>query len=230
MSHKEIKYLLLFFIVFSVFSCGINSENESKKSTNIFARNNFNSYKYIYDVVNDSIKYFTASKLYEFKGEYCNNWELDSLIVLNSTKDKMVGALIISYGSCRDCVSDYTQKLLGKKINGKWYFLKGSSLIIPRDLYGKTEMNPLSFHELSQIARKELLESALIKNKQGEYLINDNWVDGHFYNNGYAQMGWNPKKDKEKYDSVHWYYIMKKWKQKIDTTKFKPFNKSKPNT
>ncbi|MEO6903439.1 MAG: hypothetical protein ABI241_10130 [Bacteroidia bacterium] len=95
-------------------------------------------------------------------------------------------------------------------------------------MFGKDEMHPLTFHELSQIAREEFLESALIKNAAGEYVVNDKWIDAHFYQNGYGDY-----KTKEEYDSVHWNVILKKWKVKIDTNEYKPFHRkieTKPAT
>jgi hypothetical protein len=92
-------------------------------------------------------------------------------------------------------------------------------------MYGKDEMHPLTFHELSQIGRKNFLESSLIKNAAGEYVVNDKWIDAHFYNNGFALKGWDIIKDKVKCDSVHWYDILHKWKEKIDTNEYKPFRR-----
>jgi hypothetical protein len=143
------------------------------------------------------------------------------MICLNSSSDKMVTTINISVGVCGDCRMDAITKLLGKKINGIWYFFEGGgTLIVPRDMYGKDAMHPLTFHELSQIARKEFLESALIKNAAGEYVVNDKWVDDHFYQNGFGNY-----KSKAEYDSVHWMMILQKWKYRIDTNEYKPLHR-----
>jgi hypothetical protein len=144
------------------------------------------------------------------------------MICLNSSSDKMVTTINISVGVCGDCRMDAITKLLGKKINGIWYFFEGGgTLIVPRDMYGKDAMHPLTFHELSQIARKEFLESALIKNAAGEYVVNDKWIDAHFYYNGICA----DCKTHVQYDSVHWYEILHKWKEKIDTNEYKPLHR-----
>ena len=103
-------------------------------------------------------------------------------------------------------------------------FKGGGTLIIPRDMYGKDEMHPLSFHELSQIARKEMMESALVK-KNGEYVVSDKWVDDHFY-----QIGYGKYDNRASYDSIHWMLIQRKWKEKIDTNEYKPLRKNNANT
>ncbi|MEO6903434.1 MAG: hypothetical protein ABI315_09780 [Bacteroidia bacterium] len=140
------------------------------------------------------------------------------MICINSEGNKLVVTLNYSLNACDDCMSDLVSNLLGKKINNTWYFfIGGGHLIIPRNYYGKDAMHPLSFHELSQIARKNVLESSLIKNAAGEYIVNDKWVDAQFYQNGFGDY-----KTKEEYDSVHWTMILKKWKSRIDTNEYKP--------
>ena len=64
--------------------------------------------------------------------------------------------------------------------------------------------------------------------------MNDEWVNSHFYNNGFYTFGKHREKglvspdeyfkmprDKAKFDSVHWSLILDKWNHKIDTNKFK---------
>lgn len=222
-----------------IMSCGPTTEK-----IDIFANNEFANNKEAYNTIVDSITYYTNSNLKEFSAEYLYNWQVDSVICINSHNDRLVAVILLSVGVFKDEVSDDATKILGKKINGNWYFFKGSTLVIPRSNYGKTGSTPLSFHELSQIARKEMLESALIKNDDGEYVVNDKWVDAHFYNNGYYFIK-NPKisgvvspgeefqmpRDKHIADSMHWDHIMDKWKHKIDTNEYKPlkrFKKDKP--
>ncbi|MEO6903432.1 MAG: hypothetical protein ABI315_09775 [Bacteroidia bacterium] len=214
------------FCLFFISSCSNSVKKVEEKKADFYANKNYSHYSNIYSTLIDSINIYVDSSLNEFLGETLWPWEVDSLICINSNNTKLVSTINSSSGSCKKCVSDAITKLLGKKINGKWYFFKGGgTLIVPRDLVGKDEIHPLSFHELSQIAREEFLESALIKNAAGEYVVNDKWIDAHFYNNGFASMGWNEIKDKAKYDSVHWYYILHKWKVKIDTNEYKPFRR-----
>ncbi len=90
-------------------------------------------------------------------------------------------------------------------------------------MYGKDAMHPLSFHELSQIARENMLSSALIRDKNGNYIVNDDWVEKHFYYNGMC----GHCKTQAQYDSTHWFKITDKWKHKIDTNEYKPLRKNK---
>lgn len=172
--------------------------------------------------------------------EYIYDWVVDSMICINSTQDKLVGIVVSSAGVYPEDVTDDATKFLGKKINGIWYFFKsGGSLAILRSSYGKTGKNPLSFHELSQIARKEMLEGALIKNEKGEFVVDDKWVEEHFYNAGFDTFNhhkiygmvspgeeYQMPRDKEKTDSVHWHLILDKWNHKIDTNEYKPREKA----
>lgn len=230
MSVKGNKILVCFFAFWFVCS---SCSNQNK--TDIYVKNNFTNYHSTYKIIVDSVNIYVASLLKEYGHIYNQKWEIDSLLCINSTNNKLVTTINNSSGVGKFGVSDEVTKLLGKKINGKWYFFEGGgTLVVPRDLYGKDEMHPLSMHELSQIARKEFLQGALIKNENGDYVVSDKWVDKHFYNNGFYTFGkhrnpgmisdgeeYQMPRDKEKFDSVHWHFILDKWKHKIDTAEYK---------
>ncbi len=215
---KGIKCLLFISLLNS---CSfIGSENKEKALD--YVGKNFKAYDDVYGTINDSIALYIDSSLKNFTTEYSNLWQVDSLIIIKSDQSKLIATINISTGECKNCKMDQVSKILGKKINGKWYFfLGGGHLIVPRHMYSKSEMNPLSFHELSQIARKEFLESALIKNEKGEYVVDDKWIDKHFYYNGMCAHC----RTQAQYDSTHWYKIIHKWSEKIDTNEFKPLRK-----
>jgi hypothetical protein len=189
-----------------------------------FVKKKFKNSESIYNQLTDSIKSYSGANLSEFSAEYLYDWRLDSMMCINSKQDRLVAAILTSVGVFNNEVNDDATKILGKKINGNWYFFKGSTLVIPRSYYGKTGSDPLTFHELSQIARKEMLESALIKNDEGEYVVDDKWVEAHF-----TDLGWGKFDNTAQYDSVHWFHIMDKWKHKIDTIEYKPLKKKGDN-
>jgi len=212
-------FLMLMCIL--VLSCSDSKEKRMDRC-NKFVNANFSKYHSEYKTLNDSITMYVDSFLNDFLHIYGEEWEIDSMICINSSSNRFVTTLNNSNGVGKDCVMDAINKILGKKINNKWYFLQGANLVVPRDMYGKDAMHPLSFHELSQIARTEFLSGALVKGKNGKYVVDDKWVDEHFYN-----LGWGRFKDTAKYDSVHWFYITDKWKHKIDTNQYKPLRKNK---
>ncbi len=225
-----------------LFICLIIQTSCSKKNKqDNYVDSKFEKYQKEYLIAGDSLQFYAYSLLSEFKGEYMWSWQIDSLICLNSKNDKLFTTVNLSSGVNKDAVSDEIIELLGKKIKNKWYFMHGSALVIPRNMYSKDEMHPLSFHELSQIARKEMFgENALIK-KDGEYIVNDAWVEEHFYNNGFYTFGkhktpgmvtpeeyFKMPRDKEKFDSVHWSLILDKWNHKFDTSEYKKQQQNYP--
>ena len=160
MYQKEIKtFIYLFIYLFIYSSCSKQTKHDD------YIINRYSTYKGEYEIINDSLRYYVSSFLKDYTSEYMYKWEVDSFVCFNSEKDKLVTSINSSSGKCNGCKMDDATKLLGKKINGKWYFFKGGgTLVIPRDMYGKDEYHPLSFHELSQIARKEMFgENCLIK-------------------------------------------------------------------
>lgn len=201
-------------------SCLLFSCSNDKFKGNEYVKKNFNDYELIYRIINDSADRYSDSLLYGFSKRIGWDFQIDSMVCINSKKDLLFTTINTSYGVGQYAVSDMADELLGKKINNKWYFFRGKgSLIIPRDMYGKDATHPLTFYELSQIARKHTLESSLVR-KNGEYVVSDEWIDKRFYLNGY--------KTKVEYDSIHWMLIMTKWKEKIDTNEYKPLKNNKP--
>lgn len=216
--------IFLFYLILFV-GC-TNSTNMNRKLKNAaYVRENIGKYSETYSILKDSIKIYVDSTLKSFQSEYISEWQLDSMICINSSNDKLVAIVLNSSGSGKGVVGDDAEGLLGKKINNKWYFFKGGgTLIIPREHYGKDGMHPLSFYELSQIARENFLAGAIIEDNNGRYIVNDSWVETYF-----TDLGWGKFSNSAQYDSVHLHYIIDKWKHKIDTSQYKPFRK-KPNT
>ena len=222
MSKKGIKISLIIIGLSHIFAC--SGPNNSSERSNEYLKKKFNSYKEVFIILNDSIHTYIDSTLATFSAEYSYGWIVDSMICINTANDKLFAITTEIPGKGKIFKSDDAMELLGKKINGKWYFFKGGgALTIPRDMYGYSETNPPTQYFLSQIARKNMLESALVK-KDGEYVVSDEWIDNKFYQNGYGVYDTHAE-----YDSIHWMLIMRKWKEKIDTNEYKPQKKNKPN-
>lgn len=230
MNLVKLKNVIKFFCIsFSVFVFSCESKREKDKDSisslanlniNKYVIDKYKNYEKIYTLINDSVSLYSNSLLKSFANLYIFDYEIDSMVCINSSNDKLVGTINVSIGKCSNCKLDNISLFLGKKIYGEWYFfLGGGHLKVPRDMYGKDAASPLSFHELSKIARKEMLSGAVIE-KNGKLIIDDKWVDSFFYNNGYGKYSTSAQ-----YDSVHWRIIMDKWKHKIDTNEYKPLQR-----
>ncbi|TAL62217.1 MAG: hypothetical protein EPN85_03200 [Bacteroidetes bacterium] len=224
MSKREINPTCVLLAVSLLFCCC-----DDKEKAKVYLEENYKNYSTTHSIIIDSVQTYLDSLLETFTPEYVYGWTADSLVCINSTNDKLFAVTIEKpKGKGKGFFGEDAMELLGKKINGKWYFFRGGgTLTIPRDMYGLSEFNPPSEFFLSQIARKNMLESALVK-ENGEYVVSDEWIDNKFYNNGYGS-----NLSREEYDKVHWMLIMRKWKEKIDTNEYKPLKKNnsqKPNT
>lgn len=205
------KKLLLGIVSLASFSCSQKTANDR------YVDENYQEYADMHQLCIDSVRYYANSFLGDFIGEYFWRWQIDSLVCINSTNDKLVTTINISSGASKEAVSDEILKLLGIKKNNKWYFFHGGgALIVPRDMFKKNEMNPISFHELSQIARKEFMTGSIGK-VNGKYVVIDEWIRQHFEYNGMC----GHCKTKQQYDSTYWQAITDKWKHRIDTNKLK---------
>lgn len=216
---KGIKLKVLTILFFFLCSCSNKTELDT------YVDDNFKNYSILHELIKDSVEYYVKSNLSDFIGEYFWKWQVDSLVCVNSANDKLVTTINISSGISREAVSDEILKLLGIKKNNKWYFFHGGgALIVPRDMYKKTEMEPLSFHELSQIARKEFMNGSIKKGIGSAYVTDDRWINSHFEYNGIC----GHCRTKKQFDSTYWELIKDKWNHRIDTTKLKQKTENYP--
>ena len=223
MLKKEIR-LFIIVVIFLLYACQ-NDKGKAKQSTNKYVAEHFGTYQPIYNQITNCIKVCLDSMVSSYSTEYYDEWHVDSLLCINSESDKLVTTVNQSSGVGSNAGSDQIEKLLAKKINGKWYVFKaGEALTVPRDFYGRDSLHPINFYELSQIARKEFLEGALKEQADGSYEVNDEFIDYHFYN-GYG----GTERTKEQKDSIHWTLIRGQWKYRIDTNEYKPLRKHKYN-
>lgn len=181
MSIKEIKFSLFFVLLFQ--SCGeikVKNNEVQNVAKAICTKKNC---KKIYEMANDSLKLWVLNKLgmYTFeKGKF--EYQLDSLLCLNNNADRLISCIlekIIVNGSDSDGLIFF----YGEKINDKWYFFKGASIVVQRAIVKNSEINkPLSYQQLHQIALKEVYSGYLTNN--GE--INEEWFKSHFENVGWC--------------------------------------------
>jgi hypothetical protein len=118
-------------------------------------------YDAVYKKANDTIENWVVNNLkcYIFKP-----YQLDSLLCFNSKKDNFFGALLIPCYE-KKCVQDDIKFFYGVKIKEKWYFFRGSTLVLPREYYQDDIHKPLSFEKMKQIAIEEIFSGYLIEER-----------------------------------------------------------------
>jgi len=102
---------------------------------------------------------------------HLKKWTIDSMVIFNSDSSRLF-AYVMNKGR----KSDYHYDLAGAKINGKWYFFFGSSTVIDRASYQDSIYSPLTFDELSYLAR-ENLSGAFYKDENGEVKVKESFFD-----------------------------------------------------
>ncbi len=143
-----------------------------------YVNTNFDNYNYIYNEAKDWIH-----EMIETRNKvvapliYYSYFEMDKLILFNKAKTKCVGTINISSIATNKAASaDRIRRFQGVKINNKWYFFMGASLVLPRDYYKYDKYEPLSFEELSYLARKEFL-LPFCKIENGQLVENHEAID-----------------------------------------------------
>lgn len=79
-------------------------------------------------IIKDSVQIYADSLLKTFQSEFISEWELDSMVCINSKNDKLVAIVLYSSGAGKGVVGDDAEKMLGKKINSNCFFFRAVAL------------------------------------------------------------------------------------------------------
>lgn len=165
------KKIFLFILLGFVTSCknGIFIVPKS----DIYLSDRFNKYALTYHEINDSLHVWRCDSLnimiYLLD---TSSARLDSMIVFNSDSTRFYTNVLKRDVQHKDAVFDYIYGLGGAKIQGKWYFFFGMNTTIDRASYQDSMYSPLSFDELSYLAR-EHLHNAYTIDQNGSIITND---------------------------------------------------------
>jgi hypothetical protein len=186
MLHRESKLLIMFLLITTVVSCGRYKEYNVKEINKI--KNNAigmsksllgeDEYNMIYNNMIDTINSWIENKLRNYAyWTSVINYQVDSVLCVNKERNKIVTSVLLPYVG-RGGVSDEITHFYGVKVKGTWYFLWGPTMVLPREYYQKDIHTPLSFEKLKQIATSNIYRRYLVRNKKGEWEINDRFFDG----------------------------------------------------
>jgi hypothetical protein len=176
-----------------------------------------NEYHEIFNFLQDSVRSWTANGLGYFS--FLNvsmNYRIDSLLCFNEKKNKMVGAIPMQQ-LLPDGVQDDIWFLFGVKIDQDWYFLSGSTVVLPRKYYQKDIHTPLSWEKLSELSMKHIFSGYLKKNQNGEWQINDRFFDDIVHKN-INTTGYDECFECKSGEEYVMYMVRENWRQK-DTSK-----------
>jgi hypothetical protein len=125
-----------------------------KLSENRVEINNVNS------LAVDSLENWTRNHLSRYQYLNSSDWLIDSVICLNTTKDKAVMA-ILNQNHSLESQSDAIIILNGVKVSGRWHFFKGSFISLNRQAHNNSIDEPLSFRKLHELAINEVFSNYL---------------------------------------------------------------------
>jgi hypothetical protein len=179
------KKIVSVILVLILFSCLNRNEEKSigiiEKSKNVIGDK---EYYAIFTMLADSFNIWVNNKLLNYQAEYLYKYKLDSLLCFNSTKNRFISCRHL-YVNIKESSSDDLQYVYGEKIENKWYFFKGPSIVIPRSMVkGHDIKKPLEYFQLHEIALNEVYSGYL--NEKGE--INEDWFVANFEGSGWGDF------------------------------------------
>ncbi len=130
------------------------------------------------------------SKLYMFDDTLI----IDKKIVINSDSTRLFTYLFNIDFKNKGSNHDGLMDLAGAKISGKWYFFFGTYTVIDRAFYQDSIYSPMTFDELSYLAR-ENLSSAFYQDKNGKVKVRESFFDFMDDSNGWGLPPGSTRKD-----------------------------------
>ncbi len=170
------KHNYLFVIFIAIISC--KNENKILDQSLLFVENNFEKYNNVYYEANDWVNEMIEKRKKTVTSLiYYPNYKMDKLILFNESRTKCISTInISSYPTNKSASADKIKRFQGVKIDGNWLFFMGANLVLPRDYYKYDMYAPLSFEELSYLARKEFL-LPFCKIENGQLIENHEAID-----------------------------------------------------
>ena len=185
---RMVKYVLFTVIIFS---CQIRDKVNIDLIQTEYVSNNFHTYNHIYKDICDTLGKWKAdtlaNSLQYFFDEY---YKLDSMIILNSDSTRILAFHLEQKRSFLNAKTDRLSQLAGAKIKNKWYFFFGPSIHVDRASYQDSVYAPLSFAELSYLAREQL-RKALYRDSDGLIKAHDdffNIIQGKYTNDSLFEL------------------------------------------
>jgi hypothetical protein len=173
------KYIFTILILLVILSCDIDKKVNYVKFSNDLISGT--EYWKIYNQVNDSLNLWKNINLIEYLNLY--PYKLDSILCFNKSCNKLVTCIAVGGNDKEMHTGDDIIFLYGAKIENKWYFFTGATIVLPREMYQNDETKPLSFEKLHEIALKEVFSGYLKKKKTWkfwkpvEYEVNERFFD-----------------------------------------------------
>jgi hypothetical protein len=217
MLHRRNKLFILLFIT----SCNRYKKYNEKEITEIRDRVlamskeiiSHPEYLRIYSLANDSISNWQQNQLglWKYYGNI-TDYRLDSIFCFNSIGNKIIFSILIR-NLHEEGVQDDIEYFYGVEIKKQWFFFCGPSLTIPREYYQEDIHTPLSFEKLKQIATYNIYRRYLIKNKQGDWEINERFFEGMANKNMVAE-GYGSCFDCKTEEEYYLYLVRRNWENK----------------
>ena len=172
------KKIITVMVSLLLLQCGnSNFTDYEKKSKEIVGSD---QYSKVYSSLVDSLDTWVQNKLRLVEAETIYPYKLDSLLCFDKKGTRLITCRHL-YVNIPDATSDDIQYIYGEKIFDKWYFFKGASIVIPREMADVGNVSiPLSYAQLHKVAIKEVFSGYL----DPFGTINEEWFRQHFENVG----------------------------------------------
>jgi len=176
MLRSVIKISCLFVIVLLIYSCKTQGQKNVIYTDRYqeYLTENFDSYREIYNSINDSISVWVADSLAKVLPLMHNTWQLDSAIVFNSDSSRLFTTVNERSSGWKDTELDWIHEFAGAYLEEEWYYyFMPTSMPVSRLEFKEELYEPYTFDELSYIAHKQRFGGMLKRANDGSIILNE---------------------------------------------------------
>lgn len=160
---------VIFIFILFCFSCKETSENTLLNSSfEKYKQLYFRTYVDVYSASVDSIESWLTDSIESTQMATYFPFQIDSVFIFNNDSTRMFTTINFSSSPLKNDIADMIREFGGAKIQGKWYFFFGASMVVPREMFGDKVFEPLSFERLSEVAHEQMYPT-ITKDYTGQY-------------------------------------------------------------
>ena len=169
--------------VLLLFACNrtINKEY-AEDYVKLYQSANFDNYQHIYKIATDTFEVWVKDSLDIAGFGLLYPFRIDSAIIFNRDSTRLYTTINYDHSVFKDADADASNEFCGAKVNGKWYFIVGAGLHIPRNWYQDSLYAPMTLDEISYVAHVNFHQSYLIRKANNEFEGDDNKLNAYLLN------------------------------------------------
>jgi len=154
----------------------------------------------LHHMITDSLQSWIKDSLFVSRYIMTESWIIDSSIIIDKNSVRLYSLVLAKRTSYKSSASDALYEIGGAKIEDRWwFFIMGTTRILPRNEYKYNKYEPLTFRQMSYLAHKNVFSKIIVKQEDGTYVASERFFQRMFYDKGLLELHGGTVKGLEEY-------------------------------